>query len=212
MNIPLKFPCSTCGISNTVKVRLDATSSDWRCPSCNSMNYGFFSTSVTVGWLLLAKSAYELTEERDYSMSIVLSAVAMDCELSHLFCKWKTIESGLQCSQETLDHELRLWNVKEKIEGVCKLLDPRGIDEFVRSNDELRRHFEKGFFGFSIGSLSKHFQEDLFWPRNKILHYSTRQSDQAEAERCYKIGYVGLRILTLLDEKKRLNFEKGEGT
>jgi hypothetical protein len=37
---------------------------------------------------LFYRSLYELKVEKDYSLSIVLSATGLDSELSHLFFKW----------------------------------------------------------------------------------------------------------------------------
>ena len=54
-----------------------------------------FALDFTVGYKILAKSEYELSARRDFSMSIVFAAMSFECELSRLFGKWTSIESNL---------------------------------------------------------------------------------------------------------------------
>lgn len=91
MKVPLRIPCCECGIAEPVDIHLNDDSAAWVC-SKGHHNDGIFALDFTVGYKILAKSEYELSARRDFSMSIVFSAMSFECELSRLFGKWTNIE------------------------------------------------------------------------------------------------------------------------
>jgi hypothetical protein len=185
--IPLPFKCQGCGASEIRKVHLDETSPSWTCKRCGTANLAVFGLELTVGYLLLARSYHELEVERDYSMSIILAAAALESELSRLFIKWSRIDSEMQ-NQDPRDDEIedmlrQYRNVADKIDGVSRLLDQRGIDEFVRGDLEFQQIVETGFPSLKIGSLAKDIQKSLFWPRNRILHVGYANFDRESSRK-----------------------------
>jgi hypothetical protein len=161
--------------------------------------------------MLLVRGEYELNEENDYSMAIVLSATALECELSFLFRKWNWIERfarGEQLRDEQIEKMLQLHRtIKEKIKQVCLLLDPWGVDKFVASDDELRDAVENRFPSLHIGTLAQDIQKTVFWPRNRILHGGFSAFGRDDAAKCYSIADLGLRILRKMDESRRQKLE-----
>jgi len=176
-----------------------------------------FDLDVTVGALLLARSYYELTVEKDYSMAIILSAAGFEAELSRLFGKWKRIDQGLEGKEHFSDEEIEKMlltlptMIDRRIKEVCRLLDARGISDFVRSDDELRQTIEDRFHSLRIPTIAKDIQTTLFWPRNKILHAGFANYGLDDASGCYSIANVGLRILKKMDlaRRKKLNATMG---
>jgi len=82
--------------------------SEWAFENCGSENSGFFDPDVTIGVLLLERSGHEFRAERDYSMGIIMAAMALDTELSRLFGKWKEIDAnraGLPFDREAIDQQ-----------------------------------------------------------------------------------------------------------
>ena len=94
MKIPLKLKCTKCDTQARVRIHLNATSFDWKCPNCGLDHPSFFATNVTMGYLILERSRDEYFE-RDYSMSIVMAAMAFECELSRLFGKWRKFDTEM---------------------------------------------------------------------------------------------------------------------
>lgn len=107
MLIPLPFKCQNqdCGAPCTIRIHLDDTSLIWKCQICGNQHHYIFPLDFTVGLQLLARSYYELEVEKDYSMVIILSAAALEGELSFLFSKWNRIDKGLE-NQYLRDEEI----------------------------------------------------------------------------------------------------------
>ena len=78
-------------------------------------------------------------------------------------------------------------------------MDPRGFTQFANETDGLRRMIEQGFPSLKVNCLSKSFQEKLCWPRNRILHLGDSRYAQEDANRCFNIAALGLRILEIMD-------------
>ncbi|MFQ5662386.1 MAG: hypothetical protein ACE5HL_00955 [Terriglobia bacterium] len=207
MKIPYRLPCQNCSATDPVELHLDDDSPKWVC-HCGHTNFGFFELDFTVGYKILARSEYEHNSRKDYSMSIIFSAMAFECELSRLFRKWTDIASLRAGSGPISDAEIeamlrRHKNVKEKIEEVGKLLDRRGIDEFASSSEELREVIVSRFPSLHLGSLAEDFQKTLFWPRNRILHAGYTKYREEDSARCYSIAQLGLGVLREMDHAKR---------
>lgn len=205
MKIPFEIPCNNCKQSLYIYVNLDDTSFHGNC-SCGADLDVSFGNSITTGYRLLRRSQYELTERKDYNLSLVFSAMAFECELSRLYFKWNYINREEEISDEELEEQLRGFRtINTKIEEVTKLMDPRGFSQFVQETDDLRDTIVAGFPSMSIDSLSRSFQEKLFWPRNRIVHLADSSHDKDDAFRCFNIATIGLRILDIMDRKKREN-------
>lgn len=207
MKVPLQLECRECQAPATIKLHLDATSFDWRCSNCGCYHPSFFGTNVTIGYLVLERSRYELVREEDFSMAIVMAAMAFECELSGYFGKWKQIDAekaaGIfgrkQCEKELRD----LKTIERKIDAVSKLLVGKGMDDFVSSCPDLRQKIDEEFTSVRVGSLPKDFQTELFWPRNLVLHWGDTKHSQDDAARCYSIARLGLSILHRMDKERR---------
>lgn len=201
----MPIPCSECGARNAVDIPLDEDSPTWVCGNGHS-NHGDFSLDFTVGRRILVKSHYELTAREDFSMSIVLSATAFECEIASLFAKWKRVESSLAgktlADEEIEDQYRKLYKIVDKIERTATFLNPMGIDGYVSDSSEFQETVTNGFPSLTIGSLAKNFEEFVFWPRNRILHFGQSRYAKADADRCYSIASLGLDIFSKLDKCK----------
>jgi hypothetical protein len=201
LKVPLQLKCSQCGELAPTKIHLDATSLDWTCTKCGSENSGFLD--ATIGFLLLERSGHEIRIEQDFSMAIVMAAMAFDAELSRLFGKWKEIDALGIFDREECEKELREFNtIDRKIKAVSTLLVSKGIDEFVSTCSQLHEPISKNP-NLRVGSLAKDFQEHLFWPRNKVLHWGDVKHSREDAIRCYSLAKMGLLILREMDEERR---------
>jgi len=209
MKIPLRVPCDSCKKEEPIFIDLSDSSFERKC-SCGDVYSGFLGNDVTVGYKILFRSRYELIETGDYPLSIVFSAAAFECELSRLHFKWSDItalQTGKPVSDGDLEELLRKYrSIDVKIEEVCKLMDPLGFQEFVKSSTELRQTITEGFQSLSLNSLTSDFQQKLFWPRNRVLHLADTSFKKADGVRCFNIATLGLRILEELDKKKRNTF------
>jgi len=211
MKFQMPIECHKCGRQDPIDMHLDDGSCEWVC-ECGEANFVVLGTGVTLGYRLLYRSEFEYRQRKDYSMATVMAATAVDCELSRLFLKWQQIaalRANTDPDDAAIDQMLRRFKtVAEKIEKVCRVLDPRGIDGFVRSSNDLSETVQKRFPSMQIGRLAKDLQEKLFWPRNKILHAGYAKYSDADAARCYSFAQLALHILLKMDEAKRQEGEK----
>lgn len=165
----------------------------------------FFGSNVTMGYKILDRSRDEYFE-KDYSMSIVLAAMAFECELSRLFAKWRKIDTertGGVFSRDKCENELRdLRAIDRRIDAVSKLLVSKTMDDYVRLTQEFHEAVEQRFPSLNIGSLPKDFQETLFWPRNKVLHMGDANHTEQDAAKCFSIAKLGLSILTGMNRER----------
>ena len=140
-------------------------------------------------------------------MSIVFAAMAFECQLAYLFGKWTKIESGLFSGAEVKDEEIeeqlrKLGRIDKRIEAVCQLMSPLGLDAFVTHTLDLKDAIDSRFPSLNRGSLAQDFQQTVFWPRNRILHFGYTGYQQPDAARCYSIASIGLQIFSTMDKAK----------
>ena len=206
MKIPYPFRCENCGSTDPVEINLARTSPEWVCESCGHKNAGIFHPGFTIGWKILIRSDYELRRRKDHSMSIVLSAMAFDCDLSRLFLKWSEVgelQSGKAPDMEELERKLRgLLPMRRKIETVGRLIDSRGVDDFVQSSEDLQNSMKKLYPAIGVGPLAEDLERSLFWPRNRILHLGEAEFVESEASLCYRLSEFGLNLFETLDRAR----------
>jgi hypothetical protein len=86
------FPV-TCGCGETFPVNVTGTQfpDSALCPKCHSTIWLVEPLGNIVGMAILARAATEL-KNGDWTLAIVLGAMAVECELVYLFMKWKRID------------------------------------------------------------------------------------------------------------------------
>lgn len=206
MIIPFKYYCKKCVTEKWVNINQEEQSFHYEC-DCGTEGDVFLSQDYTIGVKILYKSQYELEVNKDYSLSIVLSATAFECELSRLYFKWTEIdrnEQGEEISNDKLEEMLwKVGTIDTKIENVAKLMNPEGIGDFVRKSSELSEIISTGFPSLDINNLSKSFQKNLFWPRNRILHLGYSNYNEDNATRCLRISSLGIELFNEMDELRQ---------
>jgi ribosomal protein S27E len=207
MKIPFLLECDQCGHVQYIHVNLEDSSFETKCRTCGTEVPSFFGSNVTIGTKILWRSNFELLEQKDYSLSIVFSATAFECELTRLHFKWnqiRAIGSAAKVSDEDLESLLRKYRtIDVKMEKVSKLMDPRGFAGYVNQSPEFSKAINEGFPSLSLANITKDFQRTLFWPRNRVLHLADTSFSYNEARSCYNIAALGLTILRDMDMKRR---------
>ena len=206
MRIPLHLPpCPECGKRIYVWINLHDTSSENKC-ACGNDRSGSLSSDITVGFRALYRSHYELAETKDYPLSMVFSAIAVDWELCRLFCRWTEIsalEKGYSLTDKALEKMFRKYRtVFMKFKETGKLMYPQGFEEFIKLSPEFRETVEKGFPSLRLETLFNDFTEKLFWPRNRILHLADTNYGEQDAIRSFNIAQLGLLVLQAMDKYK----------
>ncbi len=194
MMIPYPVNCRVCKQRFRIRVRLTQSLTNWKCTSCGHKNTHSGFRWGEIGLRLWIRAQYELHKAHDPSLSIVLAAASVDCELTRIYFRRTRSASATPISDEILEEQLRTFgNIKDKITKVAKLLHQGGIDDFVKSFDWLREEITQQAPSLTVGSLASDIQKQLFWPRNRVLHAAAGYSSE-DGSRCLSVGFAALQV------------------
>ncbi len=207
MKIPYFVRCSECKSERYVFQHVNEDSLKFKC-ECGFDNSGPMY-DFSIGFKIILKSIYEFETLKDYSMSIVYSATAVDCELTRLNKKWRTIHalsSVFAVTENDLNSVLLQYrSIFNKIKKTATLMYPDGFINFVIDIKKLKEKIINDFPSLKLNTLINNIHENLFVPRNNILHSSEIVYSDKEATKAINIARLTLLILQELDEYKRNN-------
>lgn len=206
MKMILFMECDYCGAENFINYSLSDTSIKNTCKCGEQSSYGMGS-EITIGARILERSKYELKKNEDYSLSIIFSAMAFECELSNMYFKWGCVSKNT--SDQELEESLRKFGtIENKIQELSKLMFSRRLEEFIQGDPDVCTVIENGFPSLCVTNLAKSFQEQLFWPRNRVLHLGYSGYINEDAKRCLNIAGLGLQIFDEMDKNKSNQMRK----
>jgi len=195
--------CQFCGHAEDVNVALADAWWEWTCGDCGQSNSVL--TSGRIGSKLLHRARFEFTKREDYSLTAVLAAMALECEASYLFQKWRRIdERALRWKASWKDEELeteyrRLGpSISDKLNGVARLLSGSPLSDF-EPTPALAAELDRVDGG---DDPARFLQESVFWPRNRVLHWGHMSFAAEAAERCFKIAVLGIRLLGEMNDQR----------
>jgi hypothetical protein len=208
VRLRITLPCAACDEANPVNVELMATWWEWTCPACGEANKLLTSEKNSLGWRVLEKARGEYVDNKDYSIAIVLAAMAVEADIARLFFKWRRIDTlrteRRQPMDEEIDREYRELgtNIATKIESVARMLTPAGIDAFAKASP-LGEQIGAGFPSLTVGSLAEDIQTTVFWPRNRIVHAGYLDYTADDARRITNVAIMVLALFKEMDLARR---------
>lgn len=202
VKVPFHIRCMECGETTTVEVNLDDHAIDGTA-ACGHYNHGLLDVSFTVGTRLLARARHEFAERDDYSMAIVFSAMAVDCALSRAYFKHAKI-AGYQRMEEIPDADIeaevrKLGGIRSKIEAVFATLGEDGLRGFFGRHQEIAEIVRTNFPSLSCEVYAQDVERELFWRRNRIVHFGEARLDRDVAIRCLNIATLTVEMIDVLD-------------
>lgn len=75
------------------------------------------------------------------------------------------------------------------------------FDEFVIKNDVAKTIID-GFPAAAGISAKEFFQKELFYPRNRIVHWGYVNTTEAEGQRCHQLAVAAVSIFREMDKAK----------
>jgi hypothetical protein len=185
------------------------------CPKCHSgiciVDDGLVSAKI------FNKACAEL-HFGDFTLSIILSAMAVESELARVFVKWKEIDLGLptdatEAARESWDKQLRGWGkIVCRLDRVCAFLTGSDFNVFVAAQDKLTKSVhERHPHTVGCRSLTKYFEKDLFWKRNLIMHLGKIDFGESDAKACRRAAETLFQVISEMDfgRRKRLAASTG---
>jgi hypothetical protein len=209
------FPV-TCACGETFLVHISGTQfpNSVQCPKCNTSIGLVEPLGNIVGMAILGRAATEL-KSGDWTLTIVLAAMALECELVYLFMKWNRIDLMLIRNPTDEDDEgwERLWRddvrtIAARFEKVSGLLTGQSFDSFLSQNSQLLKSVRTQYQTFkSTLSPKDFFVKELFYRRNRIVHFGNIDFQQADAEMCFTMASALWQILAAMDAHRRRALE-----
>ncbi len=141
----------------------------------------------------------------DATIAILLSAMAVEGEMSYLFFKWKGIDSGkLPVAKEDKSKWEGEWadmrSISKRLEELARLLTDAGFDEFALQNKSLLKPALERFDPAT--SIKLFLQEQFFEKRNRIAHYGEIDLEKSDGEQCFSTALSLINLLHAMDKKR----------
>lgn len=213
MKFSIPVSCPRCGNPITVEAVGAQELPDAKCTACGAVLYS--ADSSTVSMRVLHRAQQEV-ESGDFTLSIVLSAMAVECEIARLFFKWKRMDLDMadtsrdvrvtEEQEQEWENEFRRWYaVKQKLDNFSKLMTGIDFDAFVSGDATLTRLFVGIQAASNSTSPTKVFVEQLFGRRNKILHSGKVDYSRQDAAECLEHAR---NLLTIINAMDRARYER----
>jgi len=201
------FPVA-CGCGETFTVNVTGTQfpEDAQCPKCHSTIWLVEPLGNVVGMAILGRAATEV-QGGDWTMAIVLGAMAVECDMAYLFMKWNRVELMATRMPNDADEEEweRKWRdevrgVPARLDKVSGLLSGKPFDLFLSQNCALLQPLHARYpASKSAPSPKEFFIKELFHKRNKVVHFGEVNFQQADAEMCLMLATTLSQILGAMD-------------
>jgi hypothetical protein len=209
------FPV-TCGCGETFPVHVSGTQfpKAAHCPECHSSIWLVEPLGNVVGMAILGRAATEL-QSGDWTLSIVLAAMAIECDMAYLFMKWRGID--LMDKRMPGDADRDAWekqwredvrSVAARLDKVSELLAGQPFDSFLAHSAELVKPVHTQYpASKSEPSPKKFFITELFHRRNRIVHFGEINFQQADAEMCLTLATTLSQVFSAMDAQRRLDLD-----
>lgn len=212
MKSSMTIPCH-CGKQIPLEISGSRLPDYAKCPDCGASIYLIEPLGNIVTMLLMERAKQELVHN-DTTVSILLSAVAVEAEMAYLFLKWKAIDSRKPPSgqtQEDRNHWENEWanmrSIGRRLDELSRHLTSKPFDEFTCLNKKL---LKPGLTGYNpAASIKDYLQEHFFDKRNDIAHYGKIDFQEEDGQRSMSLATALLKLLHAMDVTRyNLTFPK----
>jgi len=164
-------------------------------------------------------------DEGDFTLSIILSALGVECALTQVFLKWKGIESGTSIHTAT-DEQRELWEkdylentnwgkFKKSADFVSMFLTDMAFEAFVtyfynKDEDHVGFLIKAGFPSNLCLTKLDHFQKEIYSKRNRIMHWGKVDYERSDAEDSLKAAIAMINILKQIDRRRYEHMERNQ--
>ena len=182
-----------CGCGQTIIVEAVGTrvAEEDLCPNCHAVLWFVEPLGNFAGQLIISRSWTEL-KNGDWTLTIVLGAMAVECEMARLYMKWNEIDLLNTRPANDADREgweerwRKFFAIGTKLDKVSELLTGQPFDSFLSQNSGLLRAVQAQYSTITASrSTKKYFEDELFKRRNRVVHRGEIDFPQADAELCF---------------------------
>jgi hypothetical protein len=171
------------------------------CSECGCSGYVVDPLGNKVSRLILERAWTELKNE-DFTLTILLGAVAVECELAYLFFKWKRVDliptgGATAAEEEEWSEYWRKLGIKPRLDEVSVLLTGHKFDVLLAKNPQLLQGVDLAAKGFT--SPKDFFDKEFFRKRNRIVHSGEIDYGVADGEMCFQLAARMFGVMNYMD-------------
>jgi hypothetical protein len=156
--------------------------------------------------LIMERAKWELNN-KDITMAVLLSAMAVEAQMSWLFLQVEGIDDRLLPHEQTQAYKEKwekewtdMRTVSKRSDELSRLLTGKEFDKFAQQNmGWLKRHLDE--FD-SATSVKDFFQNRLFEKRNQVVHYGNIDFEEGDGQSCVSLASVLLGVLNAMDTER----------
>jgi hypothetical protein len=205
MKSSITIPCR-CGKQIPLEVTGSELPDHAKCVDCGIVTHLMEPLGNIVSMLLMVRAKQELAHS-DFTISTLLSAIAVEAEMAYLFFKWKGIDSGKLPIQHTPGDKEQLegeWadmrSIGKRLDELSRLLTRKPFDEYaLQKKDVLKPALISHDPATSIKDF---FQNQFFDKRNDIAHYGKIDFREEDGARSLSLATALLKLLHAMDSTR----------
>ena len=181
---------------------------DAQCTECGTVFWFVNPLSNPVGIRIFNRAWEELINE-DFTLVIVLSAMAVECELARLFIKWNGVDliptrMPTPADKEGWAEQWRKWTaIAVRLDKVSTLLTGEDFDSFLSHNPTLLKPVIAKYPAFTAGQFTKDFFiKEFFYKRNRVVHLGEIDFKQPDGEMCFTLAATLFEVMKKMDDER----------
>jgi len=181
---------------------------DTQCTECGMAFWFVNPLGNFVGMRIFSRAWAELTNE-DFTLVIVLSAMAVECELARLFIKWNGIDlmdtrTPTPADKDDWAEQWRKWTaIAVRLDKVSTLLTGEDFDSFLSHNPTLLKPIHAKYPTFTGVLFTKDFFiKEFFYKRNRIVHLGEIDFKQPDGEMCFTLAATLFEVMKEMDGQR----------
>ena len=211
--IPVSCSCGESFAKDVVGTQVPETV---YCPRRGSPIHLVAPLGNVVAMAILSRARTEF-ENGDWTLTVVLGAMGVECELVFLFMKWSRLDYEILSNRDATDAEEeafeKQWRddfrtIAAKLDKVSNLLTGQAFDSFLSQNSRLLQDVRARYSAFNnYKSAKEFFIEELCRKRNKIVHSGKIDFQKSDAEMCLTLAMALYWILVEMDMTRRTTLD-----
>jgi hypothetical protein len=213
MKFSFHVTCGHCSNKFLVHATGNQPPKSAQCPGCDASIWLIQPLGNLVGMAILRRAETEM-ENGDWTLTLVLTAMGVECQLAYLFMKWNRIDLMLNRNPTAADEEAweKQWRdeartIASRFDKVSELLTGQRLNPFLSQNSELLKEVHTLYQASKATSPKDFFVRELFHKRNRIVHFGKIDYQQSDAKACLTLGLTLWKILAAMDAHRLQKLE-----
>lgn len=172
------------------------------CPECHARIYNISPLGNFVTSLLMHRAQQELGN-KDVTLAIILSAVAVEGQMAYLFFKWRKVDSFTFDIAEQWEKDwAEMRSIGKRMDELSKFLTGISFDSFAQQKKSLLKSaLDDGHYDPAT-SFRDFFQEQFFERRNKIVHYGEIDFQESDGLLSLTLASSLIGLLNAMDQRR----------